>query len=150
MLDIARIGLATALLLAACGCGEDPLTPEARVRWTVDEMATAAELGDVSLLREFVSDSYQDALGQDKQALSAMVTFHVMRHQNRHVLTRVRDVMIRDDGRAHVVLIAGTAGTAGATPRGDVYHIDLDFVNEGGDWRLQWAQWRPTSPADLL
>jgi len=140
---VLRLLVVCGLLALPLGCGKDPLTPEERVRWTVDEMATAAELGDVSLLAEFVSDGYQDARGQGKRELRALVAYHVMRHPDRHVLAHVHDVVMRDDGRAEVVVTAGTAGSGAGGLRGDVYELDLDFVNEDGDWRLSWAQWRP-------
>ncbi len=145
------------LLLCAvlvCACGGEPETPEAQVRRTLETLEAAAEAGDVSAFKEGISERYEDGMGHDKKALGAYVTFHVMRNQSRHVVLRVRDVVMISPGRAEVVVIAGIAGTAptaGAAFRGNVYHIDANVEEESaGEWRLTWAQWKPTAPSELL
>jgi hypothetical protein len=144
-------------LWAALACGGDSLSPEEQVRTVIEAMERAAEEGDVSAFKAVVSESYQDERGFDKRDLAAYVTFHVMQNTQRHVLTRVRSIEIRDAKRAEVVLIAAITGRDVSGPEelaalhADVYKIDMDFDDEGeGDWRLVWAQWRATAPSDLL
>jgi hypothetical protein len=144
-------------LWAALACGGDSLSPEEQVRTVIEAMERAAEEGDVSAFKAVVSESYQDERGFDKRDLAAYVTFHVMQNANRHVVTRVRSIEIRDAGRAEVVLIAAITGRDVSGPEelaalhADVYKIDMDFDDEGeGNWRLVWAQWRTTAPSDLL
>ncbi len=152
----ARTGLLAILALAAfAACGSEPETPEAQVRRTLAALEAASEAGDVGAFKEHVSERYADARGHDKKALGAYVTFHVMRNANRHVVLRIRDVVVIEPGKAEVVVIAGIAGnTPGETLggfRGNVYQIDADLEDEGdGTWRLVWAQWKPTAPAELL
>ncbi len=151
----ARALLAVVLALGS-GCGGEPQTPEARVRAALAALETAAEAGDVQAFGEHVSERYADEAGQDRRALLGLVTFHVMRHRGRHVFVRIRSLEIRESGRAEVTLAAALAGStlAGeadvARLRADVWKIDLDLEEEDGDWRVVWAQWRPTAPADLL
>ncbi len=141
-------------LVLFCACGAEPETPEAQVRRTLDALEAAAEAGDVSAFKDGVSESYQDAMGHDKKALGAYVSMHVLRNKSRHVVLRVRDVLVISPGRAEVVVIAGIAGSApaaGAAFRGNVYRIDANVEEESaGEWRLTWAQWKPTAPAELL
>jgi len=125
-------------LATALACGGDPQAPEQQVRAVIEATARAAE-------------------GNDKRALAAYVTFHVMRNKSRRVFTRIRSIEIRDTGRAEVVLIAAITGSSIRGPEelsglhADVYKIDMDLDDEGnGDWRLVWAQWRSTAPTDLL
>jgi len=141
----------------ALACGGDPLSPEEKVRSTIEAMEQAAEEGDVSAFKAMVSESYEDERGNDKRSLAAYVTFHVMRNDSRHLFTRIRSIEIRDSGRAEVALVAAITGSAISGPeelaglRADVYRIDMDLDDEGdGDWRLVWAQWKTTAPLDLL
>lgn len=153
-----RFERARALLLGlvlCAACGGEPDTPEAQVRRSLAALETTAEEGDVAGFKALVSTRYSDAMGHDKQALGRYVAFHVMRNANRHVLLRVRDVLVIEPGKAEVTIIAGiggTRGSAGATSlHGNVYQIDADLEEEdAGAWRLVWAQWKPTAPAELL
>jgi len=150
------VPIALALALAAVGCGGDPETPEAQVRRALGALEAAAEEGDLAAFRDGISERYADERGHDKEALVRFATFHVLRSARRHVLVRVRDVLLRDDGRAEVSLAVGLAGSPAASAdelarlRADVYKVDLDLAQEDGAWRVVWAQWRPTAPADLL
>ena len=145
-----RLGLALLLVgLVACG-GGDPETPEGRVRALLAQLEVAAEEGDVGAFKEQISERYADDYGNDKQSLAAYITFNVMRSQRRHVVLRVREILIRDGKLAQVTLHAGLAGSGGDLTRADVYEIDLDLEDEGGDWRLVWAQWKRGAPTDLL
>ncbi len=144
-------------LATAFACGGDPQTPGQQVRAVIEATAQAAEEGDVAAFKEIVSESYQDERGNDKRALAAYVTFHVMRNKSRRVFTRIRSIEIRDAGRAEVVVVAAITGSSIRSPEelsglhADVYKIDMDLDDEGdGDWRLVWAQWRSTAPTDLL
>ena len=146
---VVALGLALALLLAGCG-GGDPETPEGQVRALLAELEVAAEAADVGAIKDHVSERYADDYGNDKQSLAAYLTFQVMRSQRRHVVLRVREVLIRDGGLAQVTLHAGLAGTGGDLTRADVYAVDLDLEDEDGEWRLVWAQWKRAAPTDLL
>jgi len=150
--------LAKALLLVAglagagVGCGGDaPETPEGQVRAVLAELETAAEAGDVGAVREHVSEGYEDRFGHDRRALGAFLTVQVMRHGERHLLLRVRDVAQRTDGRVTVLAHVGLAGRGGASPlSADVYELEMDFVDEEGTWRVAWADWKRAPAGALL
>lgn len=134
--------------LAACA---EPDSPEAQVRAALAELEAAAEAGDVAAFGERISDSYQDALGHDKQRLRDFVRFQVLRNPaGREVVLRVRDVRLTSDRTASVMLHAGLAGAGEGALRGDAYAIDLDLGLEDDVWRVRWAEWRPAAPAELL
>lgn len=143
------------LALALPGCGSEPDSPELQVRRALDALEAAVEEGDVSAFQEGVSARYEDARGNDKEGLRATVTFHVLRNRNREVLVRIREVVMVSPGHAEVVLAVGTAGAsaggAGAGVRGNVYQVDANLdEEEPGVWRVTYAHWKPTAPADLL
>ena len=151
----AAIALAGLLALgwagALVGCGGEPETPEAQVRRLLAELEEAAEAGDVAAVKDHVSEAYEDARGYDRQSLGAFLAFQVMRHGSRHLLVRVRDVAMRDDGRATVLLHAGLAGTGGAAAlSAEVYEVEMDLVQEDGTWRLVWADWKRAPAGALL
>ncbi|MBW2240942.1 MAG: hypothetical protein JRH01_03065 [Deltaproteobacteria bacterium] len=142
-------------LLLLTSCSAEVETPEVQIRRTLAALETAAESGDVSGFKELVSEQYTDAQGHDKQALGVYVAFQVMRNGNRHIVLRVRDVLVISPGSAEVTLIAGIGGTRGAgdalSLHGNVYQIDVDLEEEEtGTWRLAWAQWKPAAAAELL
>jgi hypothetical protein len=143
--------LALALGLALA-CSGEPDSPEAQVRALLAEIEAAAEDGDVSAFKDLVSERYEDPYGHDKQALGAFMTFNVLRHQRgRQVILRTRQVTLPTPDRAAVTLHVGLAGAASGTSlRADVYQVELDLVQEDGDWRLTWAQWKPAPATDLL
>ncbi len=143
------------LLLALFACGSEPESPEVQVRRAIEALEAAAEAGDVSAFQEGVSAHYEDARGNDKEGLRGTVTFHVLRNSSREIVVRVRDVVFVSPGHAEVVLVVGTAGASsrGGAPgiRGNVYQVDANLdEEEPGVWRLTWAQWKPTAPAELL
>jgi hypothetical protein len=146
---LARAVCVITLIALACS---DPETPEAQVRAVLSAIEQAAEEGDMGEFKQHVSESYSDELGHDRRELMAYLTYNVMRRSGRHVLLRVQRVDLRDDGLAEVSAAAGLMGsrTQSAGLSADVYHVDLDLRLEDGDWRIVWAQWWATQPAELL
>lgn len=135
----------------ALGCGGEPETPEGQVRALLEELETAAEAGDVGEVKDHVSERYEDRFGHDHRELAAFLTLQVMRHGDRHLLLRVRDVALRDDGRVTVLTHVGLAGRGGPSPlSADVYEVELDFVDEDGTWRVSWADWKRAPAGALL
>jgi hypothetical protein len=138
------------------GCRGETETPEARIRAVIDQIASAAEAKDVGGVKDHVADDFEDPHGRDRRELGQLLTFHTMRNQSVHVMTRVQDITIRDDGRASVELVAATAGrpipdsmpVAGL--RADVYRIDAEFEERGGEWQLTWAQCTRATPTELF
>jgi hypothetical protein len=152
----ARRLLGPLLALALAGCAGDPQSPEAQIRSVLAELEAAAEAGELGPFKAHVSERYADGQGFDKEALVGFARLHVLRSARRHVFVRVRAIELREPQRAEVTLAVALAGSRLATPgdaarmRADVYKVDLDLEDEDGAWRIVWARWRPTAPADLL
>jgi len=143
------------LALALClslACAGEPDSPEAQVRALLAEIESAAEQGDVSAFKDLVSEGYEDPYGHDKKALGAFMTFNVLRHQRgREIILRVRQIAIPTPDRAAVTLHVGLAGSAArGSLHADVYEVELDVEREDQDWRLTWAEWKPSPATDLL
>jgi hypothetical protein len=148
---ISRLAGTLLLLAALAACGAAP-TPEDEVRAALAALEAAAERGAVSDFAEWVSASYSDPYGHDREKLRAFVAFHVMQSgRGREVVVRVRDVAFTDPARAVVALHVGFAGARGAQGLGaEVYAVDLDLAREDDAWRVTFAQWRQAPPAELL
>lgn len=149
------LGLALAAGLAAgatLACRDaEPLSPEAQVRQLLEGLEEAAEAGEVGRIKEHISARYEDAAGRDRRAVGALLAFHVLRHPNRHLLLRVREVSGRADGRVSVLLHVGLAGRGGAAAfSADVFEVELDFRREEDTWRVVWAAWNRAPAGALL
>jgi len=146
--------LTTASLLS---CRSQPDTPEARVRATLEKAQAAAENKDLGTLGQLVSDNYTDDLGQDKQTIMGILTFHFFRNQSIYLLTRVHGIAFPEPARAETTVYVATAGQPirGAEElvllRADLFRFDFVFADEGkGAWKVTTARWRRVEPADFL
>jgi hypothetical protein len=145
-----------ALLLLAAGCSKKPETPEERVRAMVKQAEGAAAEGDVSALRELVSDRFRGPGGQDKRALNGVLNYHFLRYGKVHTLTRIAELNVLGPGRAEVGLVVALAASpienVGAIPdlHADLYRFDWQLSEEDGEWRVTGADWRRAGPQEML
>jgi hypothetical protein len=147
--------LAGALLLTACG--EEPSDPEQQVREAIARAETAAEAGELSALKALVANDYQDSRGYNRQSIIRLLQFYLLGHQSIHILSRVSEVSINEDGTARAVVYAAMTGQpvkdaqALLNIRADFHRFDLTLRNQGVDeWRVTRANWRRAQAADFL
>jgi hypothetical protein len=146
----------SALLAAglAAACAAD--TPERRVRSVIRKIERAVESRSVSGVRDHVSEAYADAGGNDKSALIALLRMRTLRHDVIHLLVQVRSLEFPEAGRAQATVLVAMAGrdidslTALAGIAADFYRFDATFADEGGDWRVVRAAWRPAGRDDFV
>ena len=109
----------------------------------------------MAAMKEHVSETYRDAEGRDRQAVGALVAFHLLRNRSPHLLTRIGEIDLPAPGEARakvwVAMAAAPIPSAELLPalRADLYHFDLRFRDEDGAWRLVEAAFRPASLADF-
>lgn len=140
----------------AVGCGPPP-EAEARLRALFEEAEQALEARDLGDAKAFISETYRDDAGHDKRELVRYLAGLLLRNQQVHVATRIRELDVEEEeGRGRVVLVAGLAsGPVSSLAdlkrlRADVYRFEFDFLDEDGEWRLVTAAWKPASADDLL
>jgi hypothetical protein len=138
-------------------CAPDPASPEERVAALLARAAAAVQAGDLEALRDLVSDSYSDAAGGDKRAITGLVAAHILRSRSIHLLTRVRSARETEPGRLTATVLVALAGQPIAlandldTVRADLLQIDLALAEEGGArLRVTGAVWRQASRGDFL
>ena len=152
-----RALLAAFAVSTLAACPAEPDSPEAQVRALFARAETAAEQKDAGALKDLVSENYADDGGHDRQAIAGLLTFHFLRHQSIHLLTRVHAIGFPEPTRAAATIFVAMGGTPIlvvddlARVRADLYRFDFDLADEAdGDWRVTRAAWRRATPDDFL
>ncbi len=108
-------------------------------------------------LREMVSDRYADSRGNDRRAVEGLVRYYFLRNRAIHLYTQVKSVKVPERGRAEaVVLVAMAAQPIPAVDafvrlRAELYRFDVALVaDDGREWKVVRAEWRPAELADFL
>ncbi len=145
--------IAALLLLgvALTACSEDPETPQARLRATLDAAEQALQQRDLGAVMGFVHPEYRSNDGQDYRLLRAQLMGYLLRHKRIHILYRVERIEISPEtADAVVTLYAGVAGDAQQSVdrfdqwHGDLLYLELGFHDDASEgWLLTHARWEP-------
>ncbi len=144
------------LLAALPACKREQEPPEAQVRAVMKEVQKAAAAAEVGKLKAFLSDGYNDARGNDRQAIAQLLTFHYMRHRSHHVFSLVRSVDALAPDAVKVVALAALAGQpiegpeALADIHADLFRFTFHFALEDDDWLCVRVDWERARPPDFL
>jgi hypothetical protein len=137
-------------------CLSESESAEARIRALLAEMEVAAEAKDLRPVKAVVSEHYTDELGNDRRDIIRLLTYHFLRNQSIHLLTRVAAVELPEPGRASVTAYVAMAGRpipdadALMQLRADLYRFDFALEDTGGSWQVTRAAWRPAEARDFL
>lgn len=139
--------------LSACG-GPDE-SPETRIRSLISEVEEAAEVRDISVISDVVSDEYRDGRGYDRQAVLRIVQGIFLRNREIHLLSVVRELQVNaSSGRARVlVAMAGQpikSADALIKVRAELIRFDVDFALEGEEWFVRAVEWQRANVKDFL
>ncbi len=130
-------------ILAGCGGGGDP------VRDSLDAIVRGAGARDANAIFEHVAPEFQAADGSGFADAKATVDRYLAAYESLSV--SIRDVRIeRSEGAARVRFRAEMSGKPrriggldGLVPSSASYDFDLRLVQQGGAWKVAWAQWNP-------
>jgi hypothetical protein len=95
-------------------------------------------------------------LGNDRQAIVRLLTYHFLRNQSIHLLTRVASIEIPEPERASVTVYVAMAGRpipdvdAMTQLRADLYRFDFALEDVEERWQVERAAWRPAEARDFL
>ncbi len=127
------------------------------MRALLERAEDAVEQQDLGELKPLVSERYADDRGQDKRAVEGLLTYYFFRNQAIHLLTRIASLALSEPERAEVVVFVGMAGRPIAGPeelgglRADLYRFEFSLAQEdGSNWRVTRASWRPAAASDFL
>lgn len=139
-----RARVLAVIALLAFGCtAQDPATV---IEQLIEETEVAAESRDTGHFRRLIAESYVDARGNDREQLINLIRGYFLANQSIDVLRRIESVELRGDDAAEVVVLAGVlarrpgAGLLGGFD-GRVYRLELELVENGGDWQVIGATW---------
>ena len=133
---------ALSTLLAACG----PEDPTGELRELIETTEEAAEDHKTGFFRELLSARYTDVRGNDRERVIGFIRGYFITHQSIEIVTRIETIELNGIDAAEVSLLAGLLDQRAGAPLlsgfdGRLYDIELEFVEESGDWRLIGARW---------
>ena len=135
-----------ALSLADMRCG----APKDPVRAALDAMVRAADARDAAALFERIAPGFSAADGSGRDDARALVERYFAAYEILDV--GLEDVRIERGGSdaARVRFRAKLSGQPrkiggldGLVPSSAEYDFDLRLTNDGGAWKVAWAQWNP-------
>ena len=129
--------------LAGCGHGDDPA---AEIRALLAAAEEAAESRDAGFFADAVGAAYRDSRGHDRDELLRMLRGFFIANQRIEVVSRIDEIVLEGTDAARAVVLAGLVGrrSGAALLEGldaDLYRIELELVNDVGDWRIIGARW---------
>ena len=152
-------------LLSACS--SEPKSAEDQIRNVIAAAKTSAEDKELGELKDLITDDYQDSHGNDKKAISRLLTLYFLRNKSIYLLTRVNSINLapaesasQANQQANVSILVAMAGTPFPENllsedlggfRADFIHFDIVMINTGGaDWQVRQADWRRADIKDFL
>ena len=148
--------LAAIAAIAWPACSPQPESAEAQIRALLAEMEVATEAKNLRPLKAVVSERYTDDLGNDRQAIVRLLTYHFLRNQSIHLLTRVAAIDLPEPERASVTTYVAMAGRPIADAnaltqlRANLYRFDFALEDVEERWQVKRAAWRPAQAGDFL
>ncbi len=140
----AVLTLALPFFAARCGAPRDPVDA------ALDALVRAADARDARALFERIAPGFSAADGSGREEARATVEQYFAAYETLDV--RLEDISIERGGpdTARVRFRARLSGhprriggLEGLVPSSAAYDFDLRMTNEGGTWKVAWAQWNP-------
>ncbi len=134
------VSMISALLLA---CGGPPTGSEEALRqWIADAEAAAEDLDRRGLVA-MVSDSYADARGNDRDAVSRLLGFYFLRQKSVILVMKIDSLTVIDETAAEILVTAAGAGTTTRSLglNANAYQFSLELEKDDDKWMLIGARW---------
>ena len=134
--------LLAAVMLLAAGCSRSP--PEQRLRTQLSTMQAALEERRAGDFMDGVAADFAGNDGMDRAALQQVVRAQVLANARIGLTLGPAEVALVDD-RATVRFSAVASGGGGriVPERAQAWDVTSGWRDEGGDWRLYNAEWKP-------
>ena len=140
---------ALALLLSACG---QPPTVEQQVIAVIRQMEQEIESGERRAFMAHVAEDFSAQSGRmNRDQVRALVVFQLRRYER--LQGQLFPIRVRETGpdSADADFRALVTGGPGWIPEsGQVYDFSTSWRNEGGDWLLLRADWKPVPLDEVL
>ena len=149
-------GIHLLLVIFLVSCGGEQGSPEEQIRKLNSDAQNAVEAKDLSVLKGFIADDYQDQHGFDKRSLVRLVQLYLLGHKVVYVYTLTRSLQIIDDNNAVAEIIAAIAGQRVKNAdqlfdmRADLVRFDVSYLRQGAEWKVGNVLWQRASVEDFL
>ena len=139
-----RTGLFLCVLMAIAACHR--ASPEAALRAQLQEMQTAVGDHETADFMGGVADDFIGNDGTDRAALHNLLRAQVLTRTRIGVASGPLDIEMQE-GKAIVrfkVVLTGSSAGRGLLPvDAQAYSITSGWREDGGEWRVYYAQWEP-------
>lgn len=151
----ARLVPAAVSLVLLLACGGPEQTPEARIRDLVSRAEQAAENHDLSVFKNSVAGDYQDSRGYNRQTVLRLIQGVLLRNQQIHLLSLVREVDVKEDAARARVLVAMAGRPIESADallglRAELMRFEVQLVLEGDEWLVRAVDWQRAEAGDFL
>ncbi|MGH8109450.1 MAG: nuclear transport factor 2 family protein [Arenimonas sp.] len=134
-------GLLLLLCLGLSGCSKP--APEQALRDSIQKMEQAAVKKDADEFFEYFAEDFSGSDGMDRENFRRYVQLIWLRNKDIGVQIGPLDVKMMDD-RATVNFTVALTGGQGLLPdRGQIYQVQTGWRQQGDEWRLISATWKP-------
>lgn len=154
-MDIVKKLFWLGLLIAGLSACSDGLSPEDRVRQTIEQAEVAAEQRNLRELSTFIHEAYADRKGMNKQQLAALIQRYFFIHQNIHLFSKIDEMIFHSGNKVQVIMFVAMTGkvisdlNALTAQRARIYRFELQMVDEDG-WMVQLASWQASTLKDMM
>ncbi len=130
--------LVLALVIVSCA---KELTEEEKIDALIEDAAEKVEAKDIKGVLKYVSESYKDKEGGDRNQIKGMLFIYTRQYEKIGIYVRDTEIEVNGDDAAAVVKLIFTGGENIVPDSGSSYIIDLKLKLEDGDWRVVRAGW---------
>jgi ketosteroid isomerase-like protein len=135
---ILALFLVSVLVITSCG---KELTEEEKIEALIEDAAEKVEGKDVKGVLKYVSESYKDKEGGDRNQIKGMLFLYTRQYEKIGIYVRDTEIEVNGDDATAVVKLIFTGGENIVPDSGSSYVVDLKLKLEDGGWRVVRAGW---------
>ncbi|MCP4918466.1 MAG: hypothetical protein GY913_16300 [Proteobacteria bacterium] len=139
---IAAIGVLVAAAIALI-LFTGQVDDEEQIRRLIEDVATAAEEGDIAGVMDPVAEDYEDSSGLEQRTLRGLLMREFLRGRTLAAVVGPINVELIDDEHAHAHFETWLAEDATGSiwpERTDSIHFEVDLEKRDGDWMIVYTE----------
>ncbi|MCP4808717.1 MAG: hypothetical protein GY884_25530 [Proteobacteria bacterium] len=139
---IAAIGVLVAAAIALI-LFTGQVDDEEQIRRLIEDVATAAEEGDIAGVMDPVAEDYEDSSGLEQRTLRGLLMREFLRGRTLAAVVGPINVELIDDEHAHARFETWLAEDATGSiwpERTDSIHFEVDLEKRDGDWMIVYTE----------
>lgn len=143
------------LAIVISGCSSKTST-EDRIRAVISMIEEAAEERSMSGVSKHLSVDYKDKYHLNRRAAVRSLLGYFHQHRSIHLLTRITSLEIEAGKQAaDAVVYVAMAGVpvesieALVAVKANLYRFDIRLLEEEGEWKVNFSEWREAAIADF-